>query len=288
MITVLGATGNTGRRVARTLLAAGQEVRAVGRDADRLADAVPGAEPHVGELTDRRFLARAFADADAAYVLTPFDALVPGYVEQQRAVGTASAAALRDAAVPYVVALSSLGAELTSDTGFLVSLHEQERRLADLPVLFLRAGMFFESFAIRLDAMREAGVHADTLDPDVPLPMVATADVAAVAARALLARTEIGVREVLGPRDRTVREVVAALGPRIGVPGLTSVRVPDQAMRQALVEAGLPADVADLTVRMNAAMNSGAVRSTAGRDASNSSPTEFEEWADTLVGAPIG
>jgi hypothetical protein len=88
------------------------------------------------------------------------------------------------------------------------------------------------------------------------------------------------VREVLGPRDRTVREVVAALGPRIGVPGLSYLRVPDQAVVEALVAAGLPADVADLQVRMNAAFNRGAVRSLAGRSPATASPTEFETWAD--------
>lgn len=290
MITVLGATGNTGHRTARALLAAGEEVRAVGRDAERLARAVPGAAPFVGDVGDRRFLGRAFAGVDAAYVLLPFDASTPGYLEQQRAVGTAIAGALTDAAVPYVVALSSLGAELESDTGFLGSLRDQERRLRGVPsrVLFLRPGVFFESFAVAVDALRAGGVHTDSLDPDLPLPMVASADVAAVAAQALLDRAEVGVREVLGPRDRTVREVVAALGPRVGVPDPAYVRVPDDALRDVLVEVGLPADVADLTVRMNAALNATAVRSRAGRSTATNTPTEFEDWAEALVVAPIG
>ncbi|WP_432562486.1 NmrA family NAD(P)-binding protein [Kineococcus sp. SYSU DK003] len=284
MITVLGASGNTGRAVVRTLLAAGEEVRAVGRRADRLAQLAPGAVPFAGDAADRGFLADAFTGADAAYVLSPFDAFAAGYRQQQRAVGEAIAGALADARVRHVVALSSLGAEQDADTGFLSSLHDQELRLRalDADVLFLRPGLFFESFAVSLDAMRAEGVHADSIDPDVALPVVATADVAAVAAQALLARAGSGVREVLGPRDRTVPEVVAALGPRIGVPSLRYVRVPDEAMRAALVQAGLPADVADLQVRMNAALNAGVVRSTQGRSAATSSPTEFEEWADAL------
>jgi uncharacterized protein YbjT (DUF2867 family) len=287
MITVLGATGNTGRRTAEGLLAAGERVRAVGRDAGRLARAVPDAEPWVGDAGDREFLTRAFTGADAAYVLVPFDPFVPGYVEQQAAVGGAIADALVAADVPYVVALSSLGAEVDADTGFLRSLHDQERRLRDRPgVLFLRPGLFFESFAAVLDVVREQGVHADTIDPAVALPMVATADVADVAVRALLTRERTGVQEVLGPRDRTVPDVVAALGARLGLPDLRYVRVPDDQARGALVEAGLPADVADLQVRMNAAFNAGTVRS-AGRTVQAWTPTEFEEWADALV-APIG
>lgn len=286
MITVLGATGNTGRRIVTGLLAAGEEVRAVGRDRDRLVRSAVGAEPWVGELTDHEFLHRAGDGADAVYVLLPFDPFVPGYDEQQRAVGESVAAAFAE--VPYTVVLSSLGAELDSDTGFLASLRDQERRSTGSSVLFLRPGLFFESFVSAVPAMRAEGVHVDSIDPDLPLPMVAAADVAEVAVAALLSRTQTGVREVLGPRDRTVRDVVAALGPRIGVPDLSYVQVSGADLAEGMLRAGLPADVADLTVRMNVAFNSGAVRSVAGRSAANSSPTEFEQWANALPVRPIG
>ena len=54
MITVMGATGRTGSKVAAQLLHAGQPVRAVGRSAGRLAElADAGAEPVVGDAPDR-------------------------------------------------------------------------------------------------------------------------------------------------------------------------------------------------------------------------------------------
>ncbi len=54
MITVLGASGNTGGRVVERLRAEGERVRAVGRDAGRLAGAVAqGAEPCVGDARIR-------------------------------------------------------------------------------------------------------------------------------------------------------------------------------------------------------------------------------------------
>ncbi|WP_432522654.1 NAD(P)H-binding protein [Kineococcus sp. SYSU DK006] len=281
MITVLGATGNTGRRVARTLLDAGEAVRAVGRDAARLRTAVPGAEHVVADATDAAALAAAFAGADAAYVLSPFEATAPGYLEQQRRLGEAVAAALRAARVPRVVALSSLGVDVEQDTGFLLSLRAQEQRLAalDADVLLLRPGMFFEAFLPAVPAMRERGVHEDSIDPDVALPMVATADVADAAAAELLGPARAGVREVLGPRDLTVAQAVAALGPALGVPGLRYVRLPQEQVRAGLTAAGLPADVVDLQLRMHAAFSAGTVRSRAGRGPATSSPTTIEEWA---------
>ncbi|MCW0215439.1 MAG: NAD(P)H-binding protein [Pseudonocardia sp.] len=285
MITVLGATGNTGGRVTTLLREAGEPVRAVGRSAARLAEAgARGAEPWVGDITDTAFLTRAFDGVDGAYVLMPLDLAGGGYAGQQERVGTSITAALGAAGVPYVVALSSLGAELPSGTGFLSSLYDQEQRLGalDADVLFLRPGLFFESFLPSLDAMREHGAHADSIEPDVALPMIATRDVAAAAAEALLARDRTGVRELLGPRDMTVPEAVAELGPRIGLPGLGYVRMPDEALSDALVGAGLPADLTALHLAMNAAFNRGVIRSHAGRTADTTTPTTVAEFADSL------
>ena len=53
MYIIMGATGNTGSVVARELLARGQEVRAIGRTADRLQPlAKLGAEPFVADVAD--------------------------------------------------------------------------------------------------------------------------------------------------------------------------------------------------------------------------------------------
>jgi uncharacterized protein YbjT (DUF2867 family) len=284
MITVLGATGNTGRRITALLREAGEPVRAVGRSAERLAAAAAsGAEPWVGDMTDTAFLTGAFHGVDAAYVLMPLDLFSAGYLDHQERVGTSITAALAATGVPYVVALSSLGAELPTGTGFLTSLHDQEQRLGrlDADVLFLRPGLFFESFLPSLDAMRAHGVHADSIEPDVRLPMVATRDIAAVAAEALLRRDRTGVRELLGPRDLTVPEATALLGPRIGLPELGYVRLPDEALFGALVEAGLPADLTELHLAMNAAFNRGAIRSHAGRTADTTTPTTFAEFVDS-------
>jgi uncharacterized protein YbjT (DUF2867 family) len=293
MITVMGASGNTGGRVVERLCAEGERVRAVGRDAGRLAGAVAqGAEPCVGDARDPEFLRAAFDGARAAYVLMPLDVTAADYAGQQAAVGTAVTAALAAAAVPRVVALSALGAEVPGGpdleaTGYLGTLHDQEGRLRtlDADVTLLRSGMFLESFLFGVDAMRAHGVHADSIDPQVALPMVATRDVGDVAADELRRtdRSGVVVREVLGAADRTVPEVVALLGPALGLPDLTYVRVPDAEMVGALEAAGMPADGARLHVAMNRAFNEGRVGSLAGRGPRTSTPTTVEEWVASLA-----
>ena len=72
MYVVTGATGNTGRVIAETLLAKGKKVRAIGRNAQHLQPLVEkGAEAFVGSVTEGSAIARAFQGAQAAYVLIP-------------------------------------------------------------------------------------------------------------------------------------------------------------------------------------------------------------------------
>jgi len=107
----------------------------------------------------------------------------------QRAIGEAVTEAIRAGGVARVVALSSLGAEQPVGTGFIDALREQEdrlRALEDARVTALRPGLFFESFIPGVEAARELGVLADSVSPDVALPMVAARDIADVAVAELL------------------------------------------------------------------------------------------------------
>src|SRR4051794_27699192 len=115
MITVLGTTGNTGRRIAEQLLAKGEKVRAVVRNKDKAKDlAAKGAELVAGDVDDGKFLAGAFKGADAVYTLIPPNAAAPDFAAYQDKIGTATAQAVKEAGVKKVVLLSSLGADLPS------------------------------------------------------------------------------------------------------------------------------------------------------------------------------
>jgi len=70
MYVVLGATGNTGSVLAKSLLKPGEKVRVVGRDAGKLAQLTQlGAESVTADAADVTALTKAFDGATAAYVL---------------------------------------------------------------------------------------------------------------------------------------------------------------------------------------------------------------------------
>lgn len=288
-ITVMGASGRTGGAIARRLLDAGLQLRVLARRAEPLAPlAARGARVLTGTADDATFLAAAFAGADAVYTLMPFDPAAAGYAERQQRQGEAIAQALRASGVRRVVALSSLGAEVPRGTGVLEALHAQEARLRAIPgldLLLLRPAYYMDNLVEQLPAIRANGAWTDTLDPGRAQPFVATADVAAAAAQALIARDWQGevVRELLGAADLTPREVAAIVGAAIGVPDLPYVRLGDREMEAALVEAGFAPDAAALSVALTQAMNSGLVKPLAGRRADNTTPTQFEDFARTVI-----
>lgn len=291
MITVMGASGNTGSKIASTLLARNERVRALGRSERKLTKLRnEGAELSVGDLLDTNYLTEAFRGADAAYTLLPTAQQSEDYRSQQDAEGEAIARAIRASGVSHVVALSCVGADQGKNMGFIDGLHAQEERLkciTGINLLLLRPVSFYENLYATLGLIKQQGITADAVEPDLPLAMVATRDIAAVAAEALAGRDWHGVKhhEILGPRDVTYREITAILGDCLDIPNLSYIRLPDVDMANALVGTGVSASFANLYVEMTRAFNQGLVHPLNGRHAENTSPTRFEDFAGELATA---
>lgn len=290
MITVMGATGHTGKRIVEQLLKAGESVRALGRSAERLADLQQaGAEVMAGEPSDAAYLTEAFRGAKAIYTLLPYDPTVSDYLAQQAAVGEAIVQAIRASGVRKVVALSSVGADLASGNGPIASMHDQELRLRGLTgvdVLILRAGAFMENLLPMLYVIEQHGLVADGMEADVPVPMIAAKDIADAAIDALLARDWHGVqvRELLGQRDISYGECTRILGQHLGRPDLPYVQVPYDEMAGMLQEAGFSTNLAGLYAELARGINERAVKSLEGRRPENTTATSFEAFVAEMVG----
>jgi uncharacterized protein YbjT (DUF2867 family) len=290
-VVVTGAAGHVGHRLTEELLGRGVSVKAVGRSAERLAPLVAkGAEAVVGNLDDRGLLERAFGGAQAVFAMVPPDYTADDLLAKQARLVATLLEAVRAAGVPRVVALSSVGAELPAGTGPIVTLHRLEAALAEIPGLHhvsLRAAYFMENHLGSLGLIKAQGINGSPLLPDLPLPQVATRDIAAAAAALLAQPAFVGgsVRYVLGPRDYTMIEATAILGRAIGKPDLAYVRFDDEPTKQALVGAGLSPGVADLFLEMDRAFNERRVHLPE-RSPENTTPTTLEQFAaDTFAPA---
>lgn len=291
MYVVSGATGHTGKIVAESLLARGQKVRVIGRDAERLQHFVRlGAEPFVGSLEDADAVARAFAGAQAVYAMIPPSMRAEGFRSYQNRVAEAMISAIRMNEVKHVVALSSVGAELPDKTGPVAGLHDFEQKLNTLDgvnVLVLRPGFFMENAIFTIRLIKSMGFDGGATKADVPVPMIATRDIGAYAARRLLALDFSGksVQELHGPRDVTMRESARILGAAIGKPDLNYVEFSYDDAVNGMTQMGLPREIAESFTELSRATNEGLVKFHRPRTALTATPTTLEEFAPDFAAA---
>jgi len=220
MYAITGITGKVGGAVALTLLAAGQPVRAVVRDAAKgRVWADQGCEVAIAEMEDAQALTHAFDGATGVFVLPPseFDPQ-PGFPEARAVIGAVRQAL--DAARPArAVCLSTVGAQAAQPN--LLSqrtLMEEALATLPLPVTFLRPAWFLENLAWDIAQAREQGVLSSYLQPlERAVPMVATADVGRVAAELLTQPGEpLRIVELEGPQRLSQHDIAAALSAVLG------------------------------------------------------------------------
>jgi uncharacterized protein YbjT (DUF2867 family) len=282
---VTGATGHTGRPIALGLLEAGHAVRIVSRSAERATDlTAKGALLFTGESRDAALLARAFAGADAAYLMAPPDYQTNDYTGMQVAHATAMAEAASKAGLPRAVTLSSVGAHLTSGAGVVQGLQRMEAALnavRGLSVLHLRSTFFLENTLGQAGAVIHTGAMASPLRPDLRVPMIAARDVAAYALKRLRALDVTGrrVQFLLGAAEYTYPQVAQAYGRAIGRPDLAYRQVPYEAGKQAMLGIGWSENLADRMIEFMQALNDGRVLSAHTRDAESTTPTTLEDFA---------
>ncbi|HKT88541.1 MAG TPA: NmrA family NAD(P)-binding protein [Candidatus Sulfotelmatobacter sp.] len=291
MYVVLGASSHTGHVVASNLLARGQKVRVVGRNAAHLQPlTAKGAETFIGDVRDASALTRAFQHADSAYVLIPSNPTSNDPIAESGRLSDAIATAVRNAGVKNVVVLSSIGADKSSGTGPVVGLHHLEEKLnqiANTNVLALRAGYFMENTLPQAAAIQKMGYSVGPLRPDLKVPMIATRDIGAAAADALLNQPRgKHIRELHGRRDLTYTEVASIIGKSIGKPDMKYVQLSDDQARPAMVQMGMSEPFARALLEMTGALNSGHMKALEPRTPQNTTPTSYETFvAEVFVPA---
>lgn len=229
MYAITGITGKVGSELARTLLAAGESVRAVVRDTKKGQEwAALGCKIALAEMENASALADAFTGATAVFILPPpeFDP-EPGYPET-RVVINSVVEALRAAKPRRVLFLSTIGADAKQDN-LLSQRGVMEEALGELhiPLTILRPAWFIDNAAWDVASARDTGLIYSFLQPtDKAFPMVAAKDVGRLAAKLIREDwTGTHIVELEGPRRITPNDLADSFARVIGKP-VRAVSVP--------------------------------------------------------------
>lgn len=288
MIVITGATGNTGSAAVEALLAKGEKIRVIGREASKMERFTSnGAEAFTGNVESADDMARAFEDAEAVYLLIPQAINREDFRAYQERISDAYASGVQKAGVKFAVTLSSIGGQHAEGVGPIVGLHNMEEKLnavRGLNVLHLRPTHFMENLMMSIEGVRMMNVLPGFAPADVATPMIATRDIGNYAATRLAARDFSGraTQELLGPRDITMRDCAAIIGRAIGKPNLAYVQMPFGLLESALGSMGLPKNSVALVLEMWKSANEGLLAPQEQRSEGNTTPTTLDQFAEEV------
>jgi len=278
MILVTGATGQVGSQLIPQLLDRNVPVRALTRDASKLARWGDRVEIVAGSFDQPETLQAAMQGVEQMFLMSTGVG-----AEQVEAAMTAA----KQAGVRHAVFLSSMGA---NDPTLLLGKwhHDREEaiRASGLAWTFLRPGFFMSNTLMWAETIKTQGAvyfpggegQVAPIDPQ---------DIAAVAALALTQSGHDGqIYELTGPELITTGEQVEILSHVLDKP-LRYVDVPPDAAREEMLKSGIPAIFVEAITELYARMREGrgALKTDTFERVTGRKPRTFEAWCREHVAA---
>ncbi len=287
MISIIGATGNIGSKVADILINEKHHVRLIARTEEKLKKFQGKADTKAGDANDEAFLSMALEGSIAVLSMLPTNLNAPDVYEYQNNLGTTIANVIKNAGVKYVVNISSLGGHTEINTGIVSGLCRQEQRLnaiKGLNVLHLRPSYFMENSLNTIGMIKGMGFNASPFINNYAFPMIATQDIADVAAKKISSRDFEGssVLPLMGPKDYNYEQFTRILGDAVGKPNLPYVKISYDEFKKGLMQFGISPSVAQAFVELNKGIEMGVFTDVDKRTPESTTPTTAEEFANGL------
>lgn len=285
-IAITTPRGNIGRQLVRILQDQGQaQLVLLDRKPDQLApEQARGAVVISGDLLDADYVQQATVGVDALFWLIPPNFQSTDYVGYYQQSAHVAATAIRANKIGRVVLLSSVGATLNGGVGPINGFYGVEAIFRDVThavgsqLVILRPAFLMENLLQSLGGMIQAQSLFLPISGQVQQPMVATKDIASVAAQALTDPSLSGqILPLYGSRDYSYDQVASILSQELGQP-IHFVQIPPEQLRQALIGMGASEHMADLTNEMYAAIDSGYLIPDPPRSPASTTPTTLEEF----------
>ncbi|HPF28316.1 MAG: SDR family oxidoreductase [Steroidobacteraceae bacterium] len=214
MILITGATGKTGGELARKLVASGEQVRALVRNADKAAAlAAAGVEIVAGDGSDPAAVAKALQGVDRAVLIYPNSehqlALEKLFVDQAKAAG-----------IKHIVKLSSPEAleHMKNPVHQTHFRSEQFIKASGMPWTMVRPNFFMQNFLGNAHSIKAEGKFSMPMG-EGRAAMTDTRDAGAVIAHVLTTPGHAGKSyDITGPAVMTFHDVAAVFSEVLGKP----------------------------------------------------------------------
>ncbi|MDP9849574.1 NAD(P)H-binding protein [Streptosporangium lutulentum] len=268
-ILVTGATGTVGRHVVGELVQAGRRVRALTRNPVR-ADLPAGVEVVAGDLTVTDSLVPALDGVTAVHLIT---------------FGGDDYGSLRNGQEIVELAVKAGVRKVTVLGGWDEGTLEPAVRTCDLDWTFLQMTEFMANALQWAEAVRTEGTVREPF-ADATTAMVHEADIAAVAARALVEEGHAGKTYGLtGPERLSTRDKVRLIGEAIGRE-IRFVELTEEQAREKMAAEGQPEEMIEFLVNVfgNVPEEPNIVNSTVETVTGRPART-FAQWAAEHAGA---
>ncbi|WP_281851264.1 NAD(P)H-binding protein [Dyella sp. GSA-30] len=262
MFAIVGAAGNVGYATARALREANVPVRAIVRDAAKVARLREiGCDIAIADLRDAKALATAIGDVDAVQIILPAALQAQDIKGEMHRAIESLAGALEQATPGRLLAISDYGAHVADDIGMPTVFHAFEERLGRINghKLILRSAEHMHNWGRAIPVAMASGILPSFHDPlDKVFPTIAAPDLGLIAAGLLMrpaSERNLEIVHAEGPRRYSAQDVAAALSELVGRT-ITAQAVPRSQWKEAF-ERGVSASTADLLIRTNDAQNKG-------------------------------
>jgi uncharacterized protein YbjT (DUF2867 family) len=152
-----------------------------------------------------------------------------------------------------------------------------------VPYRALTMSYFMENTLWQVGPIKTEGAFYGPSTPDRPFPLIATRDIAAVAARLLRDDTWTGFEEVpvLGPEDLTNDEMAATISDVLGRP-VRYQQIPGEAYKANMMRNGFSEPMAqgllDMALAKNKGLDAGVTPTPGFR-----TPTTFRQWCTDVL-----
>jgi uncharacterized protein YbjT (DUF2867 family) len=287
MIVITTPTGDIGHQVLNHVVQGNEPVRVIARAPSRIPQEIrERVEVMQGSHGDAATIEKSLTGADALFWLIPpepfmkLNSVNEAYVDFTKP----AAEAIRKCGVKRVVAVSAIGRGW-KDAGLATSNIKVDDLLAStgVAVRVLAMPSFMDNLLRQVQTIKEKGMFSLPILPDLRAPLVATSDIAAVAAMFLMDTTWTGQAgvPVLGPEDISPNEMAQILSDVLGWP-VRYEQTPIEVYKTRMVSRSMSEAFAQGLADMMTAKNKG-IDNTSSRAVAADTPTTFRQWSETVL-----